>query len=133
MDRSAIGRRSVRKGKVFERWVAKRLREYFPEARRGLSQSRNGHEECDISNTPWRIEVKVGGPAKRPADALAQCERDAATAGDKRPCVAICRVDRGQPMAYMRLGSVDETCRSERWGIVISMRFEDWMDIARRF
>jgi hypothetical protein len=54
----ANGSRSREKGAEFEREVAIILREFYAEARRGLTQSRNGAEVSDVTNVPWWVECK---------------------------------------------------------------------------
>jgi|SRR5579884_208274 hypothetical protein len=53
-------RRSVLKGKAFERWVARRLRGLWPDAARGLAQARSARETADVEGTLWWIEANIG-------------------------------------------------------------------------
>lgn len=120
------------KGHAFERWCAIQLRDIFPEAKRGL-QGRGGAEAPDVDGTGWWIETKCGGPAKKPNAALVQAELDAYAAKDSRLCVVICKQDRKQPTATMRLGTIapgyDAACAT----IPVTMSFDDWLTMARRF
>lgn len=52
------GKRSREKGAEGERAVAAILREFYPEAQRGLVQSRSAKEVADVANTPWWVETK---------------------------------------------------------------------------
>lgn len=49
---------SIRKGKAFERLVANLLKEVWPEAKRGLSQTRDGAECADVEVPKYWIECK---------------------------------------------------------------------------
>ena len=127
-----------RKGNNFERRIAKALSKVFPNARRGF-QFRGGSDAPDIIGCdPWCIECKVGRPAKRPEDALAQCEADAAKRGDTASwCVAICQEDRRGVMVYMRAESMLLVMRRDIFmkehpqaGIVVSMSLEDFILLA---
>lgn len=122
---------SRQKGHNFERQIAQRCRVFFPEARRGL-QGRGGGDAPDVDGVDafW-IETKAGRPAKKPEDALAQAERDCMAANDNRHAIAICKEDRREPRVYMRLRTVCPT--GPDGGVVISMSFDDWLNLARRF
>ena len=89
-----------RKGHQFERDVANVFRAAGYDARRGL-QGRDGAEAPDVEvvGLSWWIECKAGGPARDPEDALEQAE----IARDNGFCVAICRRDRQEPTATVRL------------------------------
>ena len=91
---------SREKGIKFEKLVARELRGLYPEARRSYGQSRCGSDAPDVEGTPFRVEC---GHGKRmnPAAKYAQAVRDGA--GDLRPPIAICRVDRGPITVTMGL------------------------------
>ena len=138
-DRSAIGTHSRRKGRAFEQWVARQIREAGIPARRGY-QSRGGHEEPDVSTEDWVIECKAGGPAKDPLAALEQAEGDAAKSKDGRTPVAICKRDRCEPTATMRLGRITAQWNENNSAVIagcgripITMSFANWLLLARRF
>lgn len=78
--------RSRRKGAGWERELAELLREVWPEAKRGIGQSRHGGECCDVEGTPYWIEAKVGQQTN-PRAAVRQAE----AATDGRPVVAVCK------------------------------------------
>jgi hypothetical protein len=124
------------KGAAFERWVAIQLRTLFPEARRGY-QYRGGVEMPDVIGVDgWRIECKVGRPAKQPLEALAQCENDAmeheASGGRMTRKVAVCKQDRQEPTATVRLYAVWNDCPSEWAMIPVTMSFGDWLMLLRK-
>lgn len=52
------GKSSRDKGHAFERKVVNQLKPFFPEARRNLTQTRDGGE--DVLGTPFTIEAKFG-------------------------------------------------------------------------
>jgi hypothetical protein len=79
-----------RKGASYEREVANRLRAQYPEARRGLSQPRNGSEVPDVEGCPWWVEAKHRQRVNVRA-ALEQAEADRAQAGSELPPLAVCR------------------------------------------
>ena len=127
-----------RKGNNFERRIAKALSKVFPNARRGF-QFRGGSDAPDIIGCdPWCIECKVGRPAKKPEDALAQCEADAARRGDNKSwCVAICQEDRRGVMVYMRaetlVVAMYRDCFPRGYpqaGIIVSMSLDDFILLA---
>jgi hypothetical protein len=93
-----MARISITKGKNFEREVAAKLREVYPEARRGLAQPRSGDETPDVDGTPFWVECKVGQRINVQA-ALSQ----ATDATDGRPPLAVCKVDREPATATMLL------------------------------
>lgn len=123
------------KGAAFERRIAKALSKVFSNARRGF-QYRGGVDAPDIIGCgPWAIECKVGRPAKKPEDALAQCEADAAKRGDHASlCVAICQEDRRPVMVYMRAESFYIASYVAVYGptagIVVSMSLDDFILLA---
>jgi hypothetical protein len=130
-DRSAVGRKSKTKGKVFERTIATMLREAGIPCKRGW-QARDGADAADIEGTPWRIECGCGSSVNR-LGKLAQCERDARDAGDPRPCVAVCR-SYGSPniTATMRLVSACIDCEGYDEMDPITMPVEAWIKRVKR-
>lgn len=75
------------KGKRGEREVVAICEPFWPNAKRGLSQSRHGSECADVEGTPFRIEVKNTKLA-RPCQLQewwAQASRDSSYAKDRRP------------------------------------------------
>jgi hypothetical protein len=92
-----MARKSIVKGKAFERDAAIALREVYPDARRGLVQARAGDEAPDVEGTPFWVECKVG--ARINAHAALQ---QATAATDGRPPLAICKPD-GNPVTVTML------------------------------
>lgn len=125
-DRSAIGRKSRTKGKVFERTVATMLREAGVECKRGW-QARSGSDACDIEGTPWWIECGTGR-AVDPLAKLEQAEAAARARGDDRPCVAICRKYGSRSItATARLCCVCRDCDDEDDMDPVTMPVEGWL------
>jgi hypothetical protein len=58
LARSAKARRSRVKGSNHERAVATHLAELYPNARRGIGQTRAGGEVPDVTGAPWWVEAK---------------------------------------------------------------------------
>ena len=58
--KSAIGRANNKKGKEYERTVAQKLRKIWPKAARSIGQSRQGHENPDVTGTPFWVETSKG-------------------------------------------------------------------------
>lgn len=87
-----MSRAQREKGKRGEREAAALLSDLYPAAARTISQAR-GAEDCDVSGTPWAVEVKCGR-APAPLAALRQCEADAEERGDTRPPLVLVREDR---------------------------------------
>jgi hypothetical protein len=72
------------KGKRGELAARDLLRRLWPEASRGLSQSRGGGaEECDVTGCPYHVEVGVGATVS-PVAKMAQAQRDC---GERTPLV----------------------------------------------
>ena len=83
-DYAKIGKRSRTKGSNWERTLANILKAIWPEAKRGIGQSRWGGEVPDVDGTPYWVEAKVGvQPNMRGA------MRQAEEAADGRPCIAV--------------------------------------------
>lgn len=80
------GSRSREKGAEFEREVATILREFYPEAKRGLAQSRNGAEVSDVTNVPWWVECKWHKTARPIREAVAQAIE---ASGGKLPILVV--------------------------------------------
>ena len=97
-----MGKLSRDKGKRFEREIVQELAPLFGRLVRRGWQSGGGMYAGDVEGTPFRLECKH---QQRPRlfAALEQVERDAAKAGDSRPCLVIARRDREKPVVTMRL------------------------------
>ena len=120
-----MGKASRDKGAAWEREVAKMLRAAGVPAKRGLGQARSASEVADVQVEGYWVECKVGGPAKYPLRALAQATKAMleAVALDTEP-VAICKVDRREPTATMRVPVR---------GVIVTatMSIADFIEIAR--
>lgn len=103
-----MGKLSRAKGRTFEQVIARRLRPLFGDSVKRGYQRRGGKEACDVEGTPFWIECKHGKAISLRA-ALAQAICDT----DDRPCVVVAK---------------DDGWREP----VVVMRFEDWLDLARR-
>jgi hypothetical protein len=92
-DNKAIGKRSSRKGKVYERWVAGQLAEaLWPGAKRGIGQAREAGEVPDVDGTPYWIEAKHRKQLSVHA-AYLQAVDAKATNADPRPAMVVSRLD----------------------------------------
>lgn len=78
------GSTSRTKGHKYERKIAQRLKEFWPEAKRGY-QTRDGSDAPDVDGTMYWVECKIGG-APNVFNAMTQAEK----ATDGRPCIAVC-------------------------------------------
>jgi len=78
-----MGSHSRRKGQVYERQVAAKLAEVYPDAVRGAQQSRAGDAMADVEGTPWWVECKVGKRLD-----MVGAMRQAEEATDGRPVLA---------------------------------------------
>lgn len=86
------GKRSVEKGKAYERKIVNVLKAAGIECERNVAQSRSAKREgCDIEGTPWWIELTHA----KAADPVAKWEQALADAGeaDRRPILVIWRRD----------------------------------------
>jgi len=123
-----------RKGHDFERDVRRAFAALFPDAKRGL-QSQADHECPDVSAGPFHIECKVGARPS-PFRALEQAEEKCAP---NRVPVAVCKVDRDNPVITMRLHQFftllavleAEAVRMDTstWGAEYSLADVDWPEV----
>ena len=98
-----MGKYQRDKGANFERYVANRLKEVFgPRTTRSSGQCFKGDLRADVDCPEIWVECKVG---KRPniKAALEQAEEAEAGAQTGKSPVAICKWDRQEPIASMRL------------------------------
>ena len=98
-----MGKYSRDKGARFEREIANRLKEVFgPRTTRSSGQCFKGDLRADVDCPEIWVECKVG---KRPniKAALEQAEEAEAGAQTGKSPVAICKWDRQEPIASMRL------------------------------
>jgi len=98
-----MGKYSRDKGARFEREIANRLKEVFgPRTTRSSGQCFKGDLRADVDCPEIWVECKVG---KRPniKAALEQAEEAEAGARTGKSPVAICKWDRQEPIASMRL------------------------------
>ena len=87
-----------------------RMRAFFPQAERNISQSRKAAREgCDVEKTPFWIECKVG---KKPDvwGAIRQARRDAKLAEDLRPYVVIAKRDNEGTYAVVPMRLFETMC-----------------------
>lgn len=117
-DRSALGRRSRRKGKTWEREVAVLLRAVFGEhVKRGF-QSRSGRDGCDVEGSPSWLEAKHAQLVDIRA-AVRQALRDT----DGRAVLVVCKDDRKPPGWLPTRPSAPP---------LAVMRLADWLELAKR-
>ena len=109
--RSKRAKSSRRKGSDFERDIAKKFQEIFPEAKRGLSQTRNGGEVPDVDGTPFWVECK--NSKQTPAAALRQAKQYIIKNKDPRKPLAVCKPLHGT--------------------IIVAMAFDDFIGLLRQF
>lgn len=102
-----MGASQRRKGHNYEREVARRFREIFPEAKRGYQTRGGSAEQCDIEGVPFRLECKhhKGNPSI-PA-ALKQAEKKPGSL----PALAVTKRTRGVEIASMYLDDFLELLR----------------------
>lgn len=81
---------SRRKGATFERLIANHFQKYWPDAKRGLLQTRAANEVSDVENTPFWCEAKHKITVSVPA-AL----RQAFEATDGRMVIVVWRKNQG--------------------------------------
>jgi hypothetical protein len=115
-----MGKMQRQKGASYERHIAGRLREVYPNARRGIGQSRSAGEVPDVDGTPWWVELKHRKVVNILA-ALAQADKDRLESNNllnavaRRPLV-IARRDRERDVAAMLLDDLIALLRElEAW------------------
>lgn len=86
------GKMSRDKGKRGEYEARDFLKRWFPEARRGANQSRNGADAADVEGTPFWVEAKLGAKPNVRA-ALEQAKK----ATDYRAVLVYIRDDKKEP------------------------------------
>lgn len=109
-----MGAAQVRKGKTWEREVAKRLREAMPgcDSKRGF-QARGGEEDADVRHPLFQVECKSHKLCNVRA-ALRQAEKDVQLA--KWP-VAICK----------------DSPRKGKEESYVTMRLDDWLEVMAAY
>ena len=92
-----------RKGHDFERFVARFLKNFFLDSRRGLQY--DNPRECDVEGTPFRIECKrlKDVKAREILAAIMQAKGDGERFDDPRPCIAITKSDKREALVHMTL------------------------------
>jgi hypothetical protein len=85
------------KGANYERYVAHRLAEVWPDAKRGY-QFRGGDEQPDVTGTPYHIEAK-----HRQRVFIQRAMQQAVADSDGRPPVVVSRDNHGGDLVTMRL------------------------------
>ena len=98
------------KGKAFERFIARALRELYGDRVRRGWQARDGADAPDVEGTPFHVECKHH---KRPSvhAAVRQALADRAKAKDTRPLLVVTRENRGR--------------------VVVSFLWEEWLAAER--
>jgi len=99
-----MGKYSRDKGARFEREIANKLKEVFgPRVTRSSGQCFSGDTRADVDCPDLWVECKVG---KRPniKAALEQAEGARDSSGSTKTPIAICKWDRDEAIASMRIG-----------------------------
>lgn len=110
-----MGRHSREKGAVFERKIAEILRSIYPDAKRGIGQTRAATEVADVAGIPFWVECKhqhrvnIAGAVRQAQAALIE------------------RVKLEQPRLPLLVVS-----RSDRQEILATMLFDDFLDVLRK-
>lgn len=131
--KGSVGARNRRKGKTFERVVAKELKKVYPEARRGYWQSRlkqSGRgEACDVEGTPWWVECKA-----RKNFSFRQTLEQCLQSKDHRPNLIIFKLDKiANPYAVMRLDELIPVLALAESGNVMPLnKLADFLEKAYR-
>jgi hypothetical protein len=129
-----MSKMSRTKGASFERHVVKLLRPLWPDAARGLRQTRKGAECSDVESTPFWIEAK-----HRNAVDVHAAYKQACEATDGRMAVVIWRVT-GKRTINVTMSAADLVRMVDRRvfsiepvaeEVLVTMALEDWMAIAR--
>jgi len=93
-----------RKGSAYEREVAHLLQVLWPEARRGIGQSRAAGEVPDVDGTPYWVEAKHHASAPNVHAAYAQAVAAQAGKLTRRPVLVVSRkTGDGQDLATLPL------------------------------
>lgn len=129
------GKRSVEKGKAFERKVVRLLQEAGIACERNIKQSRSARKEgCDIEMTDWWIECGHG-KAMDPRLKWLQAEEDCARCEDFRPIAVIWRRDHGPIQVTVAFGDL---VARQRWdgysdleSAMLTMSLADWIRFVR--
>lgn len=90
------GKHSRTKGHNFERLIARELQDIYPDAKRGLKQTRQGDEEADVEGTPFWIECK-----KHRRVSLQKAWEQAVKDCDDRGPIVVHQDDRGPRLVTM--------------------------------
>jgi len=107
-----MGKFSRDKGARFEREIANKLKEVFgSRVTRSSGQCFSGDTRADVDCPKFWVECKVG---KRPniKAALEQAEEARESSESTKTPVAICKWDRDEPIASMRLSDFIEILKS---------------------
>jgi len=86
-----------KKGATYERYVAHRMAEVWPDAKRGF-QFRGGDEAPDVTGTPYHIEAK-----HRRNVSIQAAMQQAIADTNGQPPVVISRDNHGEDLVTMRL------------------------------
>lgn len=105
-----MGRRSKTKGARGERDAAAFLRQYYPDAARGASQTRGGEDAPDVDNSPYWVEVKFYENLAV-EKWVAKAESDSKNSG-KEPMVMM-RCNRGEWIVAMRASRFFEVVKND--------------------
>jgi len=98
------GRLSRRKGKTYERHVANRLKEVYPDAARGLGQERSGGEVADVRGIPgWWVQCKHGAQVNV-WTAMLQARDEIEMSKTIVKPIVIARRNRSEDVAVLALG-----------------------------
>jgi hypothetical protein len=129
-----MSKMSRRKGAEFELHLVKLLRPLWPDAARGLRQTRKGAECSDVEGTPYWVEVK-----HRNAVDVAAAYKQACEATDGRTPVVIWRVT-GARTIHVTMSAADLVRLVGRSvfaiepvaeNVLVTLALADWMAIAK--
>jgi multidrug efflux pump subunit AcrB len=106
-----VGKLSREKGAAWERELGHMLSDIWPDAKRGIQQTRSASEEADCSGTPYWVEAKVGKKQN-----IRAAMRQALEATDGRPVVAV-----------VKDNSPGGGKAADTWAC---MTLDDWLDLV---
>ena len=98
------------KGARGERAIANIMKKYWPNARRGVGQTRMGSDGADVEGTPFWVEVKYG---KSPRIQAAIDQANEAT--DGRPVIVCSKKDKCDILVTMKLSLFLKICIKGMW------------------